>query len=169
MKCTKCGTDNAESSKFCIGCGEPLSKTTASEEKTSQNRSDWGETVKKDAQKNQNYNGANVQGKQYANQNINMQSAYMGNMAPSINQVIPDYKPGLDYRPLGMWTYFAYDILFAVPIVGWIVLLILAFGAGKNVNLKNYARSKFCLLIILVILIILLSGAGMGTLAFLNY
>lgn len=81
-------------------------------------------------------------------------------IVPPVNQVIPNYKPGVDYNPLGMWTYFGYDILFAIPLVGWIFLLVFAFGGGNNINLKNYARSKFCLLIIVAVLIVLVGGAS---------
>lgn len=54
------------------------------------------------------------------------------------------------YRPLTMWEYFGYQILYAIPIVGWIFLLIHAFGTTKNKNLKNFARSYFCYFIILL-------------------
>jgi len=35
-----------------------------------------------------------------------------------IGQVILGYNPSLDYKPLGMWAYFGYDILFAIPLIG---------------------------------------------------
>lgn len=139
MICAKCGMKNADNTRFCMGCGTPLQQTMSSPVR------------------------ATNTGMQSMNMgNSNMQSINTGNTAvPPINQVIPDYKPGLDYKPLGMWTYFGYDILFAIPIVGFIVLLVLAFGGGNNVNLRNYARSKFCLLIILLILIVLAVLVGM--------
>ena len=49
-----------------------------------------------------------------------------------------------EYRPISMWGYFGYQILFSIPCVGFIALLIFAFGGTKNVNLKNFARSYFC-------------------------
>ena len=60
-----------------------------------------------------------------------------------------------EYRPISMWGYFGYQILFSIPCVGFIALLIFAFGGTKNVNLKNFARSYFCFTIILVVLIVL--------------
>lgn len=77
-----------------------------------------------------------------------------------INQVIPDYNPALDYRPIGMWGYFGYGILFGIPFVGWIILIIFSLGGTRNVNLRNFARSKFCFLIIMVFLWIFLYVAG---------
>ena len=51
------------------------------------------------------------------------------------------------YRPMGAWSYFGYQILFALPIIGWIALLICALS-GSNINRRSFARSYFCVLII---------------------
>lgn len=76
-----------------------------------------------------------------------------------------------EYRPLTMWGYFGYQLLFCVPCVGFIFLLIIAFGGTRNVNLKNFARSYFCVWIIAVVLILLFSviGGGFATLFSLGY
>jgi hypothetical protein len=58
------------------------------------------------------------------------------------NNMIPE-----EYRPISMWGYFGYEILFSIPVVGFICLIIFALGA-KNVNKKNFARSYFCYTII---------------------
>lgn len=60
-----------------------------------------------------------------------------------------------EYRPLSMWQYFLYQILFSIPIIGFIFLIIIAFGGGKNINLRNLARSYFCSLIIIIVLIVI--------------
>ncbi len=63
------------------------------------------------------------------------------------------------YKPLSPWAYFGYNILFAIPIVGFICAIIFAFD-NSNINRRNYARSFFCglaLLVIFVIIIIVLS------------
>ena len=60
-----------------------------------------------------------------------------------------------EYRPLSMWQYFLYQILFSIPIIGFIFLIIIAFGDGKNINLRNFARSYFCSLIIIIVLIVI--------------
>ena len=58
-----------------------------------------------------------------------------------------------EYRPISMWGYFGYELLFSIPCVGFIVLLVFAFGGTKNVNLRNFARSYFCFLIVLVVIV----------------
>jgi hypothetical protein len=64
-----------------------------------------------------------------------------------------------EYKPLGMWSYFLWQILFAIPIVGFILLIIQALAA-KNKNLKNFARSYFCFLIIVIVLFVILWATG---------
>ena len=76
--------------------------------------------------------------------------------ASNVPAAIPE-----QYRPISMWGYFGYEILFMVPIVGWIILIIFALGGHQNVNVKNFARSYFCLLIIgIVLALIIASLAG---------
>ena len=60
-----------------------------------------------------------------------------------------------EYKPISMWGYFGYEILFSIPIIGFIMLLIYAFGGTKNINLRNFARSYFCLFIIAMIIFII--------------
>lgn len=55
-----------------------------------------------------------------------------------------------EYKPITMWGYFGYEILFSIPLIGWIILIIKAI-TSKNKNVKNFARSYFCLLIIGII------------------
>lgn len=65
-----------------------------------------------------------------------------------------------EYRPIGMWGYFGYSLLFNIPFVGWIIALVFAFGVTSNVNLKNYARGYFCGLIVFLVIVILFSMGG---------
>lgn len=96
---------------------------------------------------NSNQNGA------YQNYGPNGQPGYQG---PGYGQpVIPE-----EYRPISMWGYFGYQILFAIPIVGLICLIVFAITA-KNVNLKNFARSYFCVLIIAIIVFAIVAASGM--------
>ncbi len=76
------------------------------------------------------------------------------------------YNGPEEYRPIGMWGYFGYNILFAIPIVGLILTIVFAVSA-RNVNLKNYARAQFCWLIVYAIImgIILASVGSMAGLA----
>ena len=68
------------------------------------------------------------------------------------------------YRPLGAWAYFGYSILFAIPLVGFILLIVFSFS-DANIARRNYARSFFCglvvaLVILAVVLIIMLAFGG---------
>lgn len=75
-------------------------------------------------------------------------------------EVIPE-----DYEPIGMWGYFGYEILFSIPVVGWIICISFALMA-KNRNLRNFARSQFCFLILGIILVCALAAAGVLAVVF---
>lgn len=66
-----------------------------------------------------------------------------------------------DTTPLSPWAYFWLDILYAIPIVGFVFLLIHAIGAN-NVNKRNFARSYFCVLVIILIIfgVVAIFGGG---------
>ncbi|MCI5733143.1 MAG: ABC transporter permease [Tenericutes bacterium] len=69
-----------------------------------------------------------------------------------------------EYKPISMWGYFGYEILFSLPIIGIILLIVFSLGGTKNINLKNFARSYFCIIIIIsIVLIILLSVVGLDS------
>ena len=74
-----------------------------------------------------------------------------------------------EYTPISMWGYFGYELLFSIPCVGFILLIVFDISA-INVNLKNFARSYFCFLIILLIItgIIISILAASGALASFN-
>lgn len=69
----------------------------------------------------------------------------------------------VEYQPISMWGYFGYTILFNIPCVGFILILVFAFGGTKNINLKNFARSFFCVWIILAIIFVIAMVAGFGS------
>ena len=57
-----------------------------------------------------------------------------------------------EYKPISMRGYFGYDIVFIIPIIGWILIFMFAFGSEENVNVRNLARSRICTLVIAMIL-----------------
>ena len=73
------------------------------------------------------------------------------------NSNVPD-----KYQPISMWGYFGYELLFSIPVVGFIILVIIALGGSSNVNVKNFARSKFCVVIIYLIIIAIIALGGGG-------
>lgn len=66
-----------------------------------------------------------------------------------------------EYEPISMWGYFGYELLFSIPCIGFIFLIVYAISA-KNVNLKNFARSYFCYLIIVLIVCAIVFFTVMG-------
>lgn len=66
------------------------------------------------------------------------------------------------YRPLSPWAYFGLGILYALPVLGWIFLIIHAIGS-RNLNRRNYARSYFCVYLLAIILTVVLAAMGILT------
>lgn len=58
------------------------------------------------------------------------------------------------YRPISGWGYFWRTVLYAIPVLGWLILLINAIGS-KNRNGRNFARSYFCALLVAIIIAVI--------------
>ena len=56
-------------------------------------------------------------------------------------------------KPISAWGHVGYSILWAIPVVGWIIWFCMALGS-RNQNKKNYARSKFCGIVALVLFVV---------------
>lgn len=68
------------------------------------------------------------------------------------------------YRPLTAWAYFWYGILFAIPLIGFIFLIVFSVS-DANINRRSFARSYFCaLILVLVILVICYVTGGLTSL-----
>ena len=63
------------------------------------------------------------------------------------------------YRPLSAWSYWGLSILFAIPIVGFIFLIIFSFS-DSNINRRSFARSFFCSLVIALVVIVIIYAIG---------
>ncbi len=68
------------------------------------------------------------------------------------------------YRPLSPWAYFGYSLLFAIPVVGFIFLIVFSFSTA-NYNRRSYARSYFCALLValIVMAVVLIIAAATGS------
>ncbi len=77
---------------------------------------------------------------------------------PVIEYVVPE-----ENRPISAWGYIGYNILFAIPIIGFIAVIILSFN--KNINVRNRARSFWCALLIWIVvgIILIIVGVDSGT------
>lgn len=176
MYCPNCKANIKEGSAFCDQCGISLQnysqmpQTANYEMKETMNQEDVTPQTQATNQ-NQGFYGA-----QYSQNTWQASSQYAqpqsqpqpmtygaGNQPPYNNYNIPikNYDPSKDYTPIGMWGYFGYQLLFAIPIIGFILILIFSFGGTRNINLRNYARSTFCLLIIVVGAVALIALFGL--------
>lgn len=146
MNCPNCGAPVSAGHKFCMSCGSAVN------------------TLTKSVEQNNSYSQANsyAQSKAYPDPYPSSTSVYVGNV------ITEDTLPER-YRPLSPWAYFGYDLLYAIPLIGFIFLLIHAFS-DSNINRRNFARSFFCAFLIAVIIVIVLAatGASLGILDYLD-
>ena len=56
-----------------------------------------------------------------------------------------------EYRPISAWGYVWINILFSIPLIGLICLIAFCFS-DANIARRNYARSFFAALLLLVII-----------------
>ena len=80
-----------------------------------------------------------------------------GHKNSDINYAITEDNLPDNYKPISTFGYIGYEIVFAIPIIGWILLLIFAFGKDENINVRNFARSYIVPLIVLGVLYLLFS------------
>ena len=66
-----------------------------------------------------------------------------------------------NYKPLSAWSYFGYQLLFSIPLVGFILLIVFSFS-NDNINRRNFARSYFCSYLILAVIFVILLALGLG-------
>lgn len=112
----------------------------------------------------QNYNQAAQQ-----NYNPNYQQNYNPNYGQTNNTTyipLPE-----EYRPISMWGYLGYQLLFSIPCIGFIILVVFALGGSHNINVRNFARSYFCYLLIglIIVAIFVLLGGAAGLASYASY
>ena len=73
--------------------------------------------------------------------------------APQTHLDLEDEIPS-QYEPLGAWSYVWLRFLFAIPVVGFIFLLVYTFS-DANLNRRSFARSYWCELLIATIVALL--------------
>lgn len=143
MYCNKCGGSLEDGVAFCPYCGNKVT-TNANMESDINNMNNQGSYDTNYYNQNNGYAPNNA----YAPNNFNSYQNVPNN--------IPEY-----YQPIGMWGYFLYEILFSIPIVGFILEIIFAITA-KNKNLKNFAIALLIMQIIFWIVIIILFASGIN-------
>ena len=73
-----------------------------------------------------------------------------------------DHRIPSRYAPLSAWAYFGLSVLYAIPIIGFIFLIIHTFSSG-NINRRSFARSYWCRLLLVLIIVGLLYGFAVAT------
>ena len=64
-------------------------------------------------------------------------------------------------KPVSPWMYLLLMIVFAIPVVGFIVIIVLACGAAANKNIRNFALAYVLVWVICIALGILLALVAM--------
>lgn len=67
-------------------------------------------------------------------------------------------------EPLSAWSYFWLKILFAIPVVGFVFLIVFSCS-GANVNRRSFARSYWygLLVAVIIITVVAILSLAMGT------
>ena len=58
------------------------------------------------------------------------------------------------------WGYFWLQILFNIPVIGFIFLVVFALGGTPNINKRNFARSYFCIYVVIIIVLAIMFALG---------
>ena len=140
MFCENCGANVPENSKFCTGCGTTVTDTAAT------------------AQTQQAFqSAAPVNSVPQPQPNYSQQQPYY-NQAPGYGSAQKNCEP------LGVGSYIGMFFLSAIPMAGFIMLLVWAFGGSVNLNKKNYARAilLMSLIVIGIWVVLLIIGLSIG-------
>ena len=174
MICTNCGKENVDTAAFCESCGTKLTPAAPAAPEVSAapevNTATVSEATTVTAPQPQ-YTPPQPQYVPPQNQYTPpqprpVQATPYNNYAPVAKPATPVIPP--EYRPLSGWAYFGWQLLFAIPLVGFILLIVFARGGTHNINLRNFARSYFCALLIGAILaiigivLLLIGGASLA-------
>lgn len=176
MICPTCGKENIDTAAFCESCGTQLTPAAPAAPEVSATP-EIGATTVLDANA-PIYTAAQTQYTPPQPQYVPPQNQYTppqprpvqatpyNNYAPVAKSATPEIPP--EYKPLSGWAYFGWQLLFAIPLVGFILLIVFACGGTHNINLRNFARSYFCALLIGAILaiigivLLLIGGASLA-------
>ena len=63
-------------------------------------------------------------------------------------------------KPVSPWMYLLLMIVFAIPVVGFILIIVLACGAAANKNIRNFALAYVLVWVICIVLILILAAVA---------
>lgn len=142
MICSKCGAVIDDGSKFCVACGNPVEVPVA---EASVAPAPVAEAPVAEAP--------------VAEAPV-VPAAPVYQPQPVQKEFTKDDLPD-QYKPLGAWSYFGLQILFSIPIVGFVFLIVFSFSRG-NLNRRSFARSYWCWWIVAAAFLVLLLVLGFG-------
>ena len=79
-------------------------------------------------------------------------------------------QPAQNQKLMGPWGYVGWQLLFSIPLVGFILLIVFSFD-DSNLNRRNFARSYWCalliglILILVTVILLVVTGVGLSALA----
>ena len=147
--CNQCGTQIGDDARFCTTCGAVQDGAPAAEPAA--------EPVIQGAAQPQ-------YGQPYA-QPGNVQTGYAqpNYSQPNYAQTTPAYGAGYNAAPavpksnvMSTWAYVGSILLMAIPLAGFIIALVWAFGGTDNLSRRNLARATLIIMLIGIVLSVLL-------------
>ena len=168
--CPSCGASTNPGAMFCRKCGCNLQEAAKNSEAAGKSgdenfaRNNAREETTAFADSDVSANGAGVEDWResvvsYA-QTQTQNNAPGGSFAAPNGMIMTEDQLPERFRPLGAWAYFGWTILFSLPIAGLIIAIVFAVKKDGNVNLRNFARSMFCVYVIIGILLLLTMGTA---------
>ncbi len=66
------------------------------------------------------------------------------------------------YKPMSPWGYVGWSLLYSIPIIGFILLIVMSFNKN-NLNRRNYARSFWCALLVVLLIFVAIFAIAAAT------
>ncbi|MBQ1684089.1 MAG: hypothetical protein II072_01095 [Clostridia bacterium] len=142
MKCPICGYESEGNEKFCTNCGAKFDGPQPAENTAAETKPE--EPPAKPAP------APAAAPKPYVNTAAAAAPAVVVSKEKKKRELAP-------CKPLSTWGFIWRSIVFCIPVIGIIVMFVMAFAKGINDNSKSYARS--CLIFLLIAVIILIVAA----------
>lgn len=162
--CPNCGKPLADNAKFCNECGAKItdSQNTTATPKPVENKAPINNNIPpQNGNPNAQYNNIPPQNGNPNAQYNNMppRNDYYQNPQGYAQPYIPmqgyPIKEEPSKRVASVGSFFGFSFLFGIPVIGLIITIIMACGAGSNDNIKNYARAQLIWTLIGVLLVII--------------
>lgn len=153
MICPNCNSFNPDGTKFCSVCGVKLAQAEQPVQPA------------EPANNQAVYENAAAPNGQQDNQNGYQTNYQQPNYQQPVPPAAPVFMNGEQKKPLGTSQFVLLEFLTSLPIAGFILLLVWAFGDDVNENKRNYCRAKLIWLLIgigitVFVLIMIISAAG---------